>query len=186
MNRRYLGLLVRGLWIILILGFLAVLFASLDVRKSSSTNIPSSDDGLSDDRAAENAFSDILAGQTQMRWHQGRRVWVTRLSSQLIVQLREIDSFVKESGAGCSIDQSFCLIDASSLRDGVDIVFSQAEPASLPSKYLWYGGFVDPADGSSYDLLGRAYKTGHAAKHVENRLQLVEVPLIRPLEARQN
>ena len=176
MNRQRLGSLVRALWILLIFAFLAVLFASLDVRIEGSKSTASN----ANDSAPEDLFSDVFAGQTKMRRYQGTRVWVTRLTKQQIKLLSDLSVWVKDPSAGCAVEQSVCVLEARSQRDGVDIVYSATEPSTLPAQYPWHGGFVDPADGSHYDLLGRAYKRGTSMRNLSARRQLIEVAPPQP------
>ena len=61
--------------------------------------------------------------------------------------------------SGCALDVEICAVLAKTERSGIDIVFSIEHPVQLASGIKWYGGFVDPSNGSVYDRLGRAYKS---------------------------
>ena len=105
------------------------------------------------------AFDDVQIGETAIRRIQSTRVWVTRLSPLLRNQLAELDELVVNPDSGCALDVEICAVLAKTERSGIDIVFSIEHPVQLASGIKWYGGFVDPSNGSVYDRLGRAYKS---------------------------
>lgn len=151
-----LGRLVRLMLLLLVLGFFAVLFASLDTRIINRVGAPDS----SRDAAL---FADIPPGQTQMRRHRNQRVWVTHLDDSLRVRLALLEKAIPNPQQGCSETQEFCIVSALTQRSGIDIVYSPLAPPSLSSKLPWVGGFTNPVTGQSYDLLGRAYASDTSA-----------------------
>jgi len=131
--------------IIILFAFVFVLFRSLG--------------GPSLTKQSEVAFDDVQIGQTAMRRINGVRVWATRLSAEQRQQLIELNSAVVNSNSGCSIEKAVCVLSAKTQRSGINIVFSKEHPIQLASELNWYGGFVDPSNGSVYDRLGRAYRS---------------------------
>ena len=77
LSRTLLIRLVRAMFGILILAFVLILFRSLaGANLTTSVNSP---------------FDDVEIGETTLRRYQGQRVWVTRLSPQLVQALQSID-----------------------------------------------------------------------------------------------
>ena len=149
---------VKGMFLFLILAFLYVLFRSLS-GPSMVTN-------------PAKVFDDIQVGQTGLRRYQGERVWVTRLSSQQKTQADEVAEFVLDAESGCSATLVLCAVSAKTLRDGIEITFSQSAPVQIPSDVPWYGGFVNPNSDAVYDRLGRPYRVNSSrgsAKQVEEQ-----------------
>lgn len=170
MTRQTLGRIVRSMWLLLIIAFLAVLFASLSTREPNEEN--------QQPVTQATLFADVSAGQTTLRRHLGKRVWVTRLDAALRDQLLLLEPFLLDAKAGCQIADSLCVLDASSSRDGIEIVFSRQAPPTLPTAAPWVSGLVDPADGSAYDVLGRAYRgTAARAQETAPRVALSVVEL---------
>lgn len=149
-RKQMLSRLVRFMLLLLVFGFFGVLFASLDTRIINRASDPES-------IANTSLFADIPAGQTQMRRHQSQRVWVTRLDQSLRLKLARLDDVLPNPEQGCALDAEFCLVVASTERSGIEIVYSLRPPPTLSADLPWVGGFTNPINGKSYDLLGRAY-----------------------------
>lgn len=103
-------------------------------------------------------FDDVAVGQTTLRRNDFQRVWVTRLSDEQRQQAKQLNSLVKDSNSGCHAQVVVCVINASTSRSGIELVFSERHPAQLKGRVLWFGGYVDPTTGGVFDRLGRAYK----------------------------
>lgn len=144
---------VKGMFLFLILAFLYVLFRSLS-GPSMITN-------------PAKVFDDLQVGQTGLRRYQGERVWVTRLSLQQRSQADEVAEYVLEAESGCLVSLVVCAVSAKTLREGIEITFSQSTPAQLPSGVPWYGGFVNPNNGAVYDRLGRLYRLSSPRANVK-------------------
>lgn len=155
-KRSVLWGVIRVMLLVLVLGFLFVLFRSL-----SGPSITSS--------SARNAFDNVVVGQTALRRSGSQRLWVTRLSDVQRGQAKILSDWLVDANAGCTIEQDLCIIHAESLRSGIDLVYSAKAPNQLPKKAPWYGGFVDPSTGGAFDFMGRAYKD---ARTEDQRSQL--------------
>lgn len=131
--------------LVLVLGFLFVLFRSLSGPSITSSN-------------AQNAFDNVVVGQTALRRSGKQRLWVTRLSDVQRAQVNELSDWLVDADAGCAVEQVLCIVHAESLRPGIDLVYSAKAPNQLPQKAPWFGGFVDPSSGGVFDFMGRAYK----------------------------
>jgi len=104
----------------------------------------------------EESYQTLALGETRLVRYQQQRYWVTKLNNEQREQLSQLVKFIHIS-SGCSIQDNVCELDARSERSGVLVQFVSQRPAQLPSNTPWFGGFVDPASGSVYDLLGRGY-----------------------------
>jgi len=163
-RRDALTKLVKGMFTLLILAFLYVLFRSLS--------------GPSILEESNTVFDDVQDGQTVLRRVNGTRVWATRLSASQRSEFAELSSFVYDPDSGCEVSTIICAVLAKTPRDGVEIVFTEPEPAQLVSGTPWFGGFVDPSTGVVYDRLGRAYVIkSHAATGSDSFQQQVNPSL---------
>lgn len=143
-KRVILSRLIRAMLLLLVMAFLYILFRSLG--------------GPSLTVSTNNAFDNVVIGQTALTRVDRQRVWVTRLSKSQVRQAKALDSSVKDAQAGCKPSITLCVITAESLRSGVDIVYLATAPEQLPRGAPWFGGFIDPSSGGVFDFLGRAYK----------------------------
>ena len=143
MSRTTLVNLVRAMFGALALVFVFVLLRSLGgPALSTSVNSP---------------FDDVEIGETALRRYQGQRVWVSRLSPQLITMLRKIDAVVEDKNSGCAPDVTLCVVLAKTSVDGIEIRYSAKRPANIARSTPWAGGYVNPNTLAVFDLLGRAY-----------------------------
>ena len=144
MDKRFiLGRIIRAMLLTLLLAFMFVLFRSL-----SGPSLTSTSNGVLDN---------VVIGQTALRRLPGQRVWATRLSETQFRQIEAINPFVIEPQAGCNATSAVCVVNAQSLRAGIDIVFVNEAPKQLPRDAVWHGGFIDPVSGGVFDFMGRAY-----------------------------
>jgi len=127
--------------LILVLAFAVVLFTGIFEPKRGAP--------------AQQPFSDVPIGATELRRYHGQRVWVTHLTDSLAFS--RLDGFVDTAGS-CDRSQEFCVLLASTARQGVEFVFSHIAPAQLPADVPWMGGFINPSTGAVFDLLGRPYR----------------------------
>jgi len=134
---------IKAMFLVLVMGFVYVLFRSLGGPSRVTTS--------------ENLFDDVVIGQTAARRLGNDKVWVTRLSSLHRNQASEVSGHVRDANAGCQIVEDLCVLKAATQRNGIDIIFTANAPDQLPSSKPWYGGFVDPTTGEVFDRLGRAY-----------------------------
>ena len=147
MRKSLLVKLVRIMFLMLVLAFVFVLLSSLKGPSlTTSVNSP---------------FDDVEIGETTLRRYQGKRVWVTRLSPQLVQALESIDSLVVDKAIGCDPQQTLCAVMANTKTDGIEIRYSANRPANVSRSTPWAGGFIDPTTGAIFDVLGRAYLLQH-------------------------
>lgn len=109
------------------------------------------------------SYQTLLMGETQLIRKQQHRYWVTKISDKQREQLSQLMQFIDTNVGGCSIESLVCELDAESQRTGVTVQFVSQRPSRLPSTAPWLGGFVDPATGGVYDLLGRGYLSNPSA-----------------------
>lgn len=145
---------------LLVLGFIYVLFKGL------------SGAGNSEQSTSSDNLADIPIGQTVSRRLEGETVWISRLSEHQKAGLEQIAPFLVDVDSGCASAGDFCILAATGTRDGIRISFSKATPPQLPAGIAWQGGFVDPASGAMFDLLGRAYRLGSDTD--QQRLKVIE------------
>ncbi|MEM7358020.1 MAG: hypothetical protein AAF431_02865 [Pseudomonadota bacterium] len=105
-------------------------------------------------------FDDIAPGQTVGRRINGQAAWISRISGQQRQDLISLQPYLLDPTSGCPVSVPVCALSASGARDGIQISYSKKAPPQLPRDAAWYGGFVDPASGTIFDLLGRAYRLG--------------------------
>jgi hypothetical protein len=145
MRKVILTRLVVLLFIALAGAFIVVLFSSLVSAPTASS-----------DPQSILRFADIQKGATGKRRIDGIPVWVSHLSSKQIDDLTRIKADVVDDG-GCQRKQ-YCIIDARTKQQGIDLSFTAQRPPQVPDTTAWLGGFVNPLNGAVYDLLGRAYR----------------------------
>ena len=142
-NRAVLAKVVGLMLLVLVIGFLFILFNSLNTKTNTTQpKLPNS------------AFSQLKPGDTVLARHKGQRVWVSNISATQLLSLQDLTPFVKKESA-CDLLQSLCGLKAKSLRDGVELVYQTQKPDHLSEELSWPGGFIDPATGLVYDLIGR-------------------------------
>jgi len=100
--------------------------------------------------------SGLLQGQTAMFKVENKPYWVSRFSSQQLKKLATLKDHI-HNGTGCKLEQALCWVTANTNRQGVLIRYSKQKPSNVKANQPWYGGFVNPANGAVYDLLGRGY-----------------------------
>ena len=134
-------------WVKLLFGFLiaAFFFALLSSLRGPSLTIDS-----------PKLFDDVELGETAMRRLDGKRVWVTRWTKQLVYELKQLDSYVQDE-SNCDLGVQLCVLSSETSRDGIEIRFVLSKPEALDKSQKWFGGFVDPVTGSVYDRAGRSY-----------------------------
>lgn len=152
-------LAVKAMFAALALAFVLVLLRSLS--GPSSVSNPAA------------VFDDVQTNQTALRRYQGQRVWATRLGALQRNQLKQLDAVVSDPNAGCELSVTICAVKASTARDGIEIIFSDARPPQLDSNVPWFGGLVDPTNGAVYDRLGRLYRA--TGRNMGNSLSLVPI-----------
>lgn len=151
-RRELLGRLVRLMLLLVAVSFFMVLMLSLDTSPNGQSDAQS---GSSNIRAE--LAQGMGLGETRMRRYRDQRVWVTRLDSNLRQKLFLLDKVIPDPSQGCGASQDLCVVAAATLQDGIEIVYSTIAPPQLAGHLPWYGGFVNPRTGNTYDLLGRAY-----------------------------
>ena len=149
-KRKFLSVAVGSLFACLFFVFGWVYFYGLTSSPNTTSDFKKAD--------VSKLFKDVAVGTTVLQRLKNQRVWVVHLSSKQRSQIGLIDQFVGEPEAGCDLNKVFCLLDAMTNRDGVYLQFTLKEPPQLPVDTPWFGGFVDPASGAIYDLIGRAYQ----------------------------
>lgn len=138
MQREILSALVKGAFLLLILGFVWILLSSLRGLPQQTTAVESAD---------TDAFASLALGATELRRLNAQRVWVTRLSEQQRRFLGETHD--------CAA-REYCIFPAATERPGIELVFTTERPLWLPATKDWMGGFVDPSNGTVYDIGGRS------------------------------
>lgn len=142
LNKIYLSRAIKLLLSCFILAFLYVLFKM--ATWSPQFNLA-------------NELSAVLESDTRLVSLKGKRYWVTKLSKNQRKQMDDVDTYVHQVTV-CD-ESDFCLIDSSTLRQGVIIRFALEKPQQLNLEQEWFGGFINPANGAVYDLKGRGYLT---------------------------
>lgn len=105
---------------------------------------------------------DVPVGETHMHRIKGQRFWVTRLSAQQLRQLEGLSEWVQVESS-CELTLGLCAVDANTERFGVSLRYSANLPDVLTDDIPWFGGYINPNNGSVYDLLGRGYLRNSAA-----------------------
>jgi len=85
------------------------------------------------------AFDDVAIGQTAARRVGHQKVWVTRLSALHRTQAVELQPHLVASEQTCDITADLCVLLAATQRSGIDVIYSRAVPAQLPTELPWYG-----------------------------------------------
>jgi hypothetical protein len=129
---------------LLIIGFAYTLFSGLD------TSIVVKESG--------GEYSGINPGQTIMRRINGKRAWLTRLSTAQKEQRKLLNPLLVNPNSGCGSNKSICAILALVSDNGLELSYTKAPPPQLKGDVVWFGGFVDPITGAVFDLRGRAYR----------------------------
>ena len=150
-RRQLLSMTVASLLVIVLLSFVWVLFSSINVDEQGAY----SDVG----KPRHKLFKELNEGQIVLRRYKGRAVWVLRLNSLQQTQAKELSAYVVERKAEpCNGESTFCVLAAITQRSGINTHYALQAPAQLAVDTPWYGGFVDPTNGTLYDFLGRAYQ----------------------------
>jgi hypothetical protein len=144
LNRKGLSVLIFAMFGSLILAFAVVL-----LRFSG---------GVPQTPRLTDTFAQLRSGQTVLQRLNGDPVWVSRLSESQRQQAKTNEGYLLKPESGCAPATELCALVASTDRDGVVIRFTHAIPPQLPAESVWFGGFVNPLNGATFDLLGRAYR----------------------------
>lgn len=147
-KRQRLSFLVRGMLIMLVLGFAFIFFKGISGGNISQSN----------DSAESSVKASLMLGQTALRRVAGRRVWITRLSETQRSEAGVIAPYLVAAASGCAVAESYCALSAATDQAGIELSFTEQTPTQLPSQTPWFGGFVNPINGAVYDRFGRAYK----------------------------
>jgi len=147
-NRTFLIAAVSSLFACLFLAFAWIFFNGVFSKPNSS---------VANDKVVE-VFESVPVGEAVVRRYKNKAVWVVHLSSKQIVDVKLANDYVIAPKQGCDLTRLYCVLEANTERDGVKLQFTYNEPPQLESGTPWFGGFVDPSNGSIYDLIGRAYK----------------------------
>lgn len=147
-RRRFLSIVVAGLFLLLLLAFVWIFFTGIGVATVKTSG----------EVSLNSLYDNISQGQSVLRRYKKQLVWVTHINDFQRQQAAELDEHLLDVTSGCQISQPYCVLSAVTLRDGINIQFSQHAPAQLPAAVPWLGGFVDPISGKLYDLFGRGYR----------------------------
>jgi len=151
MNRRkFLSLAVGVLFTSLFLAFGWIYFYGLTSNSGKTSTL--------EDKEIDALFQGVAVGRAVLKRFKNEPVWVLNLSSKQISQTQQLDQFVIDPGTGCELNKVYCILVATTNRDGVYLQYTLKEPPQLLVGTPWYGGFVDPASGQIYDLIGRSYQ----------------------------
>ena len=110
-----------------------------------------------DERASAQQFEGLLVGESQLRRVNKQIVWVTYLSDIQKNNLASLTDAQVQLNNACDDAHQYCILLAETDRSGIQLQYTNTSPPQLPIELPWYGGFVNPANGAVYDLLGRAY-----------------------------
>lgn len=147
-KRQRLSFVVRGMLIMLVLGFAFVFFKGISAGHVNELN----------DSAESSATASLALGQTALRRIAGQRVWITRISESQRAQATTIAPYLVAAERGCATTEDFCAFSAATDQTGVELSFTELAPVQLSGQTPWFGGFVNPTNGAVYDRFGRAYK----------------------------
>jgi hypothetical protein len=148
MNKSLLLRLIKVMFGLLLIAFAYILIVGIGGSK------------LSNPRNSDKPFASVGEGQSRLLRLRGERAWLTRLSDTQRAQLSLLGEELSRPDAACKITAKLCAVFSETSQSGINLSFSAAAPPQLPSRFAWYGGFVDPTTGATFDLLGRAYKLG--------------------------
>lgn len=174
MNRREtLIKLVSGAFALLLLVFLWILFKGISFIDSHTKPTVKSHDT----NKTHPLYKGLSAGESTLRRYNRGVVWVTHITPIIAKNTATLTPYLLAPESGCYPALSdeintYCVLDATTNASGIYMQFSQSPPPQLPSTIPWYGGFVDPSNGNTFDLLGRAYKLN---KTNSNNLPVVTV-----------
>ena len=150
MNKTLLLRLIKVMF-----GLLIVAFAYILIVGIGGSNVPSSKD-------SGERFAAVTEGQSRLLRLDSGRAWLTRISDTQRTQLSLLGEELANPDSGCEIASKLCAVYSETSQSGINLSFSASPPPQLPSAFGWFGGFVDPTTGATFDLLGRAYKLGLA------------------------
>ena len=150
MNKSLLLRLIKVMF-----GLLFIAFAYVLVVGIGGSKIPSL-------KNSGERFASVAEGQSRLLRLQGKGAWLTRLNDTQRAQLSLLGEELSNPNSGCKIVAKLCAVFSETSQSGINLSFSAAPPPQLPSAFAWFGGFVDPTTGATFDLLGRAYKLGLA------------------------
>lgn len=149
-KRKFLSVTVASLFTCLFLAFGWIYFYGLTSNPNKTTD--------SDKEDARELFKNVAVGSVVLQRFKNQQVWIVHLSSKQRTQTKLLNQFVVEPAVGCDLNKVYCVLAAASSRDGVYLQYTLQEPPKLLVGTPWFGGFVDPASGTIYDLVGRTYK----------------------------
>lgn len=159
-KRKILSRAIATMFALLALGFIYVLFSGLSSQNNSSVI---NSKAITDINLPKSPMFDIELGRSEIRRHQGQRLWVTQLAPQQLTELATLEDWLVDVNSGCSTQQVWCAVRTKTQQSGIELRYVKNRPPQLESLSVWVGGFVDPTNGAVYDLLGRAYKQNKAS-----------------------
>jgi len=151
MNKReFLSISVGSLFICLFLAFGWIYFYGLTSNQSQTSTFK--------EEEINELFQNVAVGRVVSRRFKGQQVLVVHLSSKQRSQIESLNESVIQPESGCDLNKVYCVLTATTERDGVYLQYTLKEPPQLLAGTLWLGGFVDPSSGAIYDLIGRGYQ----------------------------
>jgi len=149
-KRKFLSIAVGSLFTCLFLVFGWVYFYGLTSNQSQTSDFK--------EEEINALFQNVAVGSVVLRRFKNQQVWVVHLSSKQRSQVKLLNQSVIEPETGCDLNKVYCVLAATTNRDGVYLQYTLKEPPQLLVDTPWFGGFVDPGSGAIYDLIGRAYQ----------------------------
>jgi hypothetical protein len=148
MNKSLLLRLIKVMFGLLFIAFAYILLVGI-----GGSNTPKSQN-------PDKQFANVGEGQSRLIRLRGERAWLTRLTNTQRAQLSILSEELSNPDAACKTTAKLCAVFSATSQSGINLSFSATAPPQLPSTVVWFGGFVDPTTGATFDLLGRAYKLG--------------------------
>ena len=102
-------------------------------------------------------LDDLVTGEPELRRLNKSVTWAILLSEVQKNNIAQLTASQVKYGTGCESTREYCVLVAEIGQSGFNLRFTADAPPQLPNGLPWFGGFVNPIDGSVYDLLGRAY-----------------------------
>jgi len=143
LNKTYLRRAVKTLFLCFVFVFLFILF-----RFSTWSPYIDLDTGT----------ADLGSGEVKLIKLNGKRYWAVRLAPTQRAQLSSVASFTYATPY-CDDVYPVCLMSVETERQGILIRQTTTKPSQLKRSEVWFGGFVNPANGAVYDLMGRGYRS---------------------------
>jgi len=115
--------------------------------------------------------ADLGSGEVKLMKLNGTKYWAIRLNPAQKSQLEAVDKWTYPVPY-CDSSYSVCLVAVDTQRQGILIREAITKPKQLSREEAWVGGFINPANGAVYDLMGRGYRSNSV-----NALQSISVDL---------